>query len=101
MWQSSHRNLKESKSYPMKENFSNNTSKVLFSSFDYISILIRNKETNKIVLMKAFQSLLPLKKIQMESGHYVAKIQADGRLCEKEFEIKEDEEAIELDQLCQ
>lgn len=86
---------RESKSYPMKENFSNNTSKVLFSSFEYISILIRKKETNKIVLMKSI-SPHTLEEIQMERGHYVAKIQGDGTVSEKEFEIKEDEEVIEF-----
>lgn len=86
----------ELKSYPMKENFSNNTSKVLFSSFNYISVLIRNKDTNKVVLMKSI-SPHTLEEIQMERGRYIAKIQGDGNLSEKEFEIKEAEEIIRFD----
>lgn len=86
---------KEAKSYPTKENFSNNTSNVLFTSFDYITVLIREKKTNRLVLMKSI-SPHSLEEIQMERGHYIAKIQGDGAVSEKEFEIKEDNEVIDF-----
>lgn len=86
---------RKTKFIPKTEVFSENFSRVLFTTFQYISILVKDKKTGKTVFLK---SIAPhnLEYTIMEKGHYIAKVQGKHGSSEKEFIIKEDSELIDL-----
>jgi len=83
------------KSYPSKRNITGELSNVLFSSFQNVSIIIKERETNKIVMMRNI-SPHNLENVAMEKGLYTAIIIGNNFKKEKQFDIKEDEETIDL-----
>lgn len=83
------------KSYPPKRNTTGETSDVLFSSFQNVSIIIKDRKTNKIVMMRNI-SPHNLEEVPIEKGLYTAIIIGDGFKNEKQFDIKEDKETIDL-----
>jgi len=85
----------EQKSYPKKSNTEGEISKVLFSSFNNISVVIRNKKTNKLVMMKNI-SPHDLVEVDFPYGEYNAKIIGDGINKKQDFLIDEEMETIHL-----
>jgi hypothetical protein len=83
------------KSYPKKSNTEGEISKVLFSSFNKISVVIRNKKTNKLVMMKNI-SPHDLVEVDFPYGEYNAKIIGDGINKKQDFLIDEEMETIHL-----
>jgi len=83
------------KSYPSKRNTTGELSNVLFSSFQNVSIIIKERKTNKIVMMRNI-SPHNLENVTMEKGLYTAIIIGNNFKKEKQFDIKEDEETIDL-----
>lgn len=83
------------KSYPSKRNTTEETSDVLFSSFQNVSIIIKDIKTNKIVIMRNI-SPHNLEEVVIEKGQYTALIIGNGFNKEKQFDIKEDKETIDL-----
>lgn len=87
--------ISSQKSYPKKNNTESEISKVLFTSFNKISVVIRNKKTNKLVLMKNI-SPHDLVEINFPYGEYNAKIIGDGISKKQDFIIDEEAETIHL-----
>ncbi len=85
----------EQKSYPKKNNVEGEISRVLFTSFNTISVVIRNKQTNKLVMMKSI-SPHDLVVVDFPYGEYNAKIIGDGINKKQDFLIDEEEETIQL-----
>ena len=83
------------KSYPSKRNTTEETSDVLFSSFQNVSIIIKDRKTNQIVIMRNI-SPHNLEEVVIEKGQYTALIIGNGFKKEKQFDIKEDKETIDL-----
>jgi len=78
----------EQKSYPKKNNVVGEISRVLFTSFNTISVVIRNKKTNKLVMMKSI-SPHDLVVVDFPYGEYNAKIIGDGINKKQDFIINE------------
>jgi len=83
------------KSYPLKRETKGETSNVLFSSFQNVSIVIKDRKTKKIVMMRNI-SPHNLEEVIMEKGIYTAIIIGNNFKKEKQFDIKEDNETIDL-----
>ncbi|MBU4526534.1 MAG: hypothetical protein KUA37_02115 [Desulfomicrobium sp.] len=83
------------KSYPKKTNIDGKTSRVLFTSFNKISVVIKDKKTNKLVMMK---NISPHDRVEVDfpHGEYNAKIIGDGINKNQDFIIDEDAETIHL-----
>lgn len=83
------------KSFPSKRKITGKTSRVLFSSFSNVSIIIRDNKTNKAVLMRNI-SPHNLEEIIIEKGSYTATIIGNNFKREKTFTIIEDSETVSL-----
>lgn len=83
------------KSYPSKKTTTGETSNVLFSSFQNVSIIIKDRKTNKVVMMRNI-SPHNLEEVIIEKGLYTAVIIGNNLKKEKQFDIKEDNETIDL-----
>ena len=83
------------KTYPSKKKTTGETSNVLFSSFQNVSIIIKDRKTNKIVMMRNI-SPHNLEEVIIEKGVYTAVIIGNNLKKEKQFDIKEDNETIDL-----
>lgn len=83
------------KTYPSKKKTTGETSNVLFSSFQNVSIIIKDRKTNKIVMMRNI-SPHNLEEVIIEKGLYTAVIIGNNLKKEKQFDIKEDNETIDL-----
>jgi hypothetical protein len=83
------------KSYPKKNDMRGEISRVLFTSFNKISVVIRDKKTNKLVMMKNI-SPHDLVEVDFPYGEYNAKIIGDGINKKQDFLIDEEAETIHL-----
>ena len=85
----------EQKSYPKKYNIEGKISRVLFTSFNTISVVIRNKKTDELVMMKSI-SPHNLVEVDFPYGEYNAKIIGDGINKKQDFLIDEEAKTIHL-----
>lgn len=83
------------KCFPLKKTTSVQSSRVLFTSLSSVCVTIRDKRTNKMVLMKNISPHV-LEEITMPYGTYSAKIIGDDFSSQKDFEIASENEVIEF-----
>jgi len=83
------------KCFPLKNADSVQNSRVLFTSSSSVCVTIRDKKTNKMVLMKNFSPHV-LEEIALPFGTYSAKIIGDNFSSQKDFEIASEREVIEF-----
>lgn len=83
------------KCFPLKNTGSVQSSRVLFTSLSSVCVTIRDKKTNKIILMKNISPHV-LEEIAMPFGTYSAKIIGDNFSSQKDFDIASENEVIEF-----
>lgn len=70
-------------------------SNVLFTSLHAICVIIRDKKSNSLVLMKNVSAHVS-EKIKIPYGHYTATVIGDDYNIQKEFKVENEDEFIQL-----
>jgi hypothetical protein len=91
----SHTKTASPSSYPVKYEKQGAMSNVLFTSLHAICVIIRDKKSNSLVLMKNVSAHVS-EKIQIPYGDYTATVIGDDFNIQREFKIEKEDEFIQI-----